>query len=327
MRLVVALGGNALLRRNERADLATQRRRARDAVAALAELARVHELVITHGNGPQVGLLALQAEACRDGPVIPLDVLDAESEGMIGYLLEQELRNALPGREVAALLTQVVVDESDPAFRRPTKPIGPVYGSVEGERLARERGWPMVRDGEGQRRVVASPAPRRILELNVIQRLLRDRVIVVCAGGGGIPVVVGGDGSIRGVEAVVDKDHSAELLAEGVGADGLLLLTDTAGVYEGFGTANERLVRSAGVPQLRDRRFDPGSMGPKVEAACRFVERTGGWAAIGALEQAGAIVAGSAGTWIEPACRVPTPSPDRPIVAGQGSRDHSDDRP
>jgi carbamate kinase len=186
---------------------------------------------------------------------------------------------------------------------------------VEGERLARERGWPMVRDGEGQRRVVASPAPRRILELKVIQRLLRDRVIVVCAGGGGIPVVVGGDGSIRGVEAVVDKDHSAELLAEGVGADGLLLLTDTAGV------------RSAGVPQLRDRRFDPGSMGPKVEAACRFVERTGGWAAIGALEQAGAIVAGSAGTWIEPASRVPTPSPDRPIVAGQGSKDHSDDRP
>jgi carbamate kinase len=296
MRLVVALGGNALLRRNERADLATQRRRVRDAVAAVAELARSHELVITHGNGPQVGLLALQAEACPGGPVMPLDVLDAESEGMIGYMLEQELRNALPGREVVALLTQVVVDADDPAFRDPSKPIGPVYTPGEGERLARERGWSTACDGGGRRRVVASPAPRRILELAVIRRLLRDGVIVVCAGGGGIPVTVGSDGALRGVEAVVDKDSSAALLAEGVGADGLLLLTDTGGVYEDFGLPSQRLIRAATPADLERRRFDRGTMGPKVHAACRFVERTSGWAAIGALEEASAIASGAAGT-------------------------------
>jgi carbamate kinase len=301
MRLVVALGGNALLRRNERADVATQRRRVREAVAALADLARRHELVVTHGNGPQIGLLALQADSCPGGPVVPLDVLGAESEGMIGYLLEQELRNAVPGREVATLLTQVVVDADDPAFAHPTKPIGPVYPPAEGERLAGERGWSMAPDGGGLRRVVASPAPRRIVEIMLIHRLVRDRVIVVCAGGGGIPVVAGGDGTLFGVEAVVDKDHSAALLAEGIGADALLLLTDTAGVYEDFGTPNGRLIRVVTTERLRGRGFDAGSMGPKVEAACRFVERTGGWAAIGAIEEAGAIVSGTAGTCIEPA--------------------------
>ena len=301
MRLVIALGGNALLRRNDRDDVATQRGRTSEAVAALAGLARRHQLVITHGNGPQVGLLALQADAYAGGPVMPLDVLGAESEGMIGYLLEQELRNALPGREVATLLTQVVVDADDPAFRNPTKPIGRVYSHDEGERLARERGWSMAPDGGGLRRVVPSPAPRRIVELSLIRRMARDRLIVVCAGGGGIPVVERVDGSLCGVEAVVDKDHSAALLAEGVGADGLVLLTDARGVYENFGTPGQRLIRAVGAPHLRRRTFDPGSMGPKVAAACRFVERTGNWAAIGAIEEAGAIVDGRAGTWIEPA--------------------------
>lgn len=301
MRLVVALGGNALLRRGERADVDAQRGRLRGAVSALADLAHRHDLVVTHGNGPQVGLLALQAEAYPGGPAVPLDVLGAESEGMIGYLLEQELRNALPGREVATLLTQVVVDADDAAFRNPTKPIGPVYPPEEGERLGRERGWSMVRDAGGLRRVVASPVPRRILELEAIRRLRSDRRIVVCAGGGGIPVVVGGDGVMRGVEAVVDKDHSAALLAEGVGADGLVLLTDVAGVYEDFGTPRQRLIRSGTAEHLKGRSFAPGSMGPKVTAACRFVERTGGWAAIGALEEAAAIVSGAAGTLIEPA--------------------------
>ena len=308
MRLVIALGGNALLRRNERADVATQRRRVRKAVAALTDLARRHDLVVTHGNGPQVGLLALQADAGPGGPVVPLDVLGAESEGMIDYLLEQELRNALPGLEVATLLTQVVVDADDPAFRKPTKPIGPVYATGEGERLARERGWSMARDGGGLRRVVASPAPRRIVELKAIHGLVRDRLIVVCAGGGGVPVVACGDGTLRGVEAVVDKDRSAALLAEGVGAEGLLLLTDAAGVYEDFGTPDQRLIRVVSAEQLRGRTFDPGSMGPKVEAACRFVERTGGWAAIGALEEAGAIVSGAAGTMIERAPLSVTPA-------------------
>jgi carbamate kinase len=304
MRLVVALGGNALLKRGERAEVSTQRRRIHDAVAALAVLARRHQIVVTHGNGPQVGLLALQAEAYRGGPAVPLDVLGAESEGMIGYLLEQELRNALPWREVATLLTQVVVDADDPAFRHPSKPIGPVYPPAQGEKLGRERGWTMARDGGGLRRVVASPVPLRILELEGVRLLLSDRrVIVVCTGGGGIPVVVENDGAIRGVEAVVDKDHSAALLAEGVGAEGLVLLTDTQGVYEDVGTPRQRLIRVANVEQLIGRKFDAGTMGPKVQAACRFVERTGGWAAIGPIEQADAIVSGSAGTFIEPVAR------------------------
>jgi carbamate kinase len=299
MRLVVALGGNALLKRGEPADLDTQRRRIRAAVAALLPLARRHDLLLTHGNGPQVGLLALQAAAYRDGPLVPLDVLGAESEGMIGYLLEQELRSALPGREVAALLTQVEVDAHDPAFLRPSKPIGPVYPSAEGERLHGERGWAMVREPGGLRRVVPSPAPRRILELGVIRRLLDARLLVVCAGGGGIPVVVDEAGVLRGVEAVIDKDHSAALLAEGVRADGLLLLTDAPCVFEDFGTPRERPIRLASCADLRGRAFDPGSMGPKVAAACRFADQTGGWAAIGALEEAEAIVAGQAGTLIE----------------------------
>jgi carbamate kinase len=298
MRLVVALGGNAMLRRGERPDLELQRRRMRVAAAALAGLASRHGLVVTHGNGPQLGLLALQAEAGGNGGRLPLDVLGAESEGMIGYLLQQELENALPGREVAALLTEVEVDAGDPAFRQATKPIGPVYSPEEGERLARERGWSTVRDGSGVRRAVASPLPRRIVPLPAIRRLLGAGVIVICGGGGGIPVVAGPAGQRRGVEAVIDKDHTAALLAEGVGADGLLVLTDTPGVYEGFGTPAQRLIRRTTPEGLAAHVLATGSMGPKVEAACRFVARTGAWAAIGALEDAAAIMQGAAGTLI-----------------------------
>jgi carbamate kinase len=297
MRLVVALGGNALLRRGEPPDLEPQRRRLRTAVAPLARLAHHHSLVLTHGNGPQVGQLAVQAAAATAGHAVPLDVLGAESQGMIGYWLAQELENALPGREVAALLTQVEVAADDPSLGRATKPIGPVYPPAEGERLAAERGWTMVRDGGGLRRAVASPVPQRILPLRSIRRLLDARAIVVCAGGGGIPVIFAG-GEWRGVDAVIDKDHTAALLAEGVGAHGLLLLTDTPGVYEGFGTAGQRLIHSASPEELAALAFPAGTMGPKVEAACRFVSRTGGWAAIGALAEAGALVAGTAGTRI-----------------------------
>jgi carbamate kinase len=300
MRVVVGLGGNALLRRGEPADIVGQFRRVREAVLALVPLCRDgHDLVITHGNGPQVGFLALQAEAYRAGSM-PLDVLDAESEGMIGYLLEKELRRALPEREVAVLLTLVEVDAADPAFHLPTKPIGPVYPPSEGARLGRERGWPMVGGPQGLRRVVPSPVPRRIVELEAVRTLLDARHVVICAGGGGIPVVVARDGALRGVEAVVDKDRSAALLAEGVGADALLLLTDVPGVYEDFGTSRARLLRAIPARELRERLFDAGSMGPKAEAACRFVERTGGFAAIGALEDAPRILSGSAGTVVEP---------------------------
>jgi carbamate kinase len=301
MRIVVGLGGNALLRPGEPADVALERRRVREAVEALAPLAVSHDLVITHGNGPQVGFLALQSEA--GGAVTPLDVLDAESEGLIGYLLEQELRSALAGRHVVVLLTQVEVDPDDPGFEQPSKPIGPVYPAAEGERLARERGWTMARTERGLRRTVASPAPRRILELESIRKLADLGHIVICAGGGGIPVAVERDGTLHGVEAVVDKDRTAALLAEGVGADALLLLSDVPGVYDEFGTPRQRLLRTVTPRDLRARTFDSGSMGPKVEAACRFVERTAGFAAIGALEEAAEVLSGATGTSVEPVSR------------------------
>jgi carbamate kinase len=298
MRLVLALGGNALLHRGEPLELETQRARVREAAAPLASLARRHELVLTHGNGPQVGLLALQAVAYPGLRPYPLDVLYAESEGLIGYLIEQELRNALPGRELATLLTQVEVAADDPAFARPCKPIGPVYPEPQAEGLRAERGWSFARDGAGLRRVVASPRPRRILELATVRLLLDHGVIVICAGGGGIPVAAGADGALRGVEAVIDKDRSSALLAEGVAADGLLLLTDADGVYDGWNTPRARLLRSATSEMLGRLAFDAGSMAPKVEAACAFAERTGGFAAIGALGDAEAVASGRAGTWI-----------------------------
>jgi carbamate kinase len=300
-RVVVALGGNALIRRGERAEAATQRANIVRAVRAVAAVAERHEVVVTHGNGPQIGLLALQAEAYRDVAPYPLDVLGAESDGMIGYLLEQELTNALPGRAVATLLTQVSVDTADPAFAAPTKPIGPVYDESAGRRLAAERGWAVAPDGDGVRRVVASPQPRAILELATIRLLLRAGVLVVCAGGGGIPVTVTGEGAIRGVEAVVDKDRAAALLAEELGADTLLLLTDVPRVVADWGTTDAAELDEVTPAQLRGLTFPAGSMGPKVEAACRFAERTGGLAAIGALEDAEAILAGRAGTHVRAA--------------------------
>ncbi len=301
MRIVVALGGNALLVRGEPLTLANQRRNVRRAVQALAPLAHTHELVITHGNGPQVGLLALQSAACPPGEAYPLDVLDAESEGMIGYLIEQELGNVLPGRQCATLLTQIEVAADDPAFRAPAKPIGPVYREAEARRLAAARGWAIAPEGAGYRRVVASPRPRRILELGVIELLMRQGVIVICAGGGGIPVVRRADGSLIGVEAVIDKDLASGLLARELRADALLLLTDVDGVYLGWGGAQARRLEAVTPAALRAHVFAPGSMGPKVQAACEFVEATGATAAIGRLQDAAALLAGQAGTRIAPA--------------------------
>ena len=296
MRIVAALGGNALLRRGQPLEADLQRRNVALAVSALAPLGRHHELVVTHGNGPQVGLLALQSAAYDRVTPYPLDVLGAESEGMIGYLIEQELRNALPDRAVATLVTQVVVDEHDPAFTRPTKPIGPMYTELGAHRLARERGWTVARDGDGWRRVVPSPEPRRIVELETIRLLVDAGVLVVCAGGGGIPVVAGPAGELRGVEAVIDKDLSASLLAVSLDAHRLLLLTDVHSVERGYGTDGVEPIREGTPAELRAERFDAGSMGPKVEAACRFAERTDGVAVIGALEDASALAAGTAGT-------------------------------
>lgn len=301
LRVVAALGGNALLRRGEPPSLDVQRRNVDQAVAALAELAAQCNLVVTHGNGPQVGLLALQAASYTEVPPYPLDVLGAESEGMIGYLLEQGLRNALPGQAVATLLTQVVVDPVDPAFTRPTKPIGPVYAEDEARRLAAELGWTIAADGAYFRRVVPSPEPQKIVELDTIRMLVEAGVLVVCAGGGGIPVVLDAHDALHGVEAVIDKDLSAALLAEQLEADTLLMLTDVPAVERDWGTSSARALRHASAHELRSLEFAAGSMGPKVEAACRFVERTGRLAAIGALFDAAGVLRGDAGTRVLPA--------------------------
>jgi len=298
MRVVAALGGNALLRRGEAPEAERQRLNIGRAVAALADVARHHELVVTHGNGPQVGLLAIQAASYAGAAPTPLDVLGAETEGMIGYLLEQELRNALPGRDVATLLTQVVIDPDDPAFARPTKPIGPVYAEQEALALAEARGWTLAPDEGGFRRVVPSPEPGEIVELSTIRLLVDAGVLVVCAGGGGIPVTEGPAGALHGVEAVIDKDLAGERLASALDADLLLLLTDVSAVERDRGTAAASPIQAATPSELRRLRFPSGSMGPKVEAACRFVERGGARAAIGALEDASAVAAGDAGTQV-----------------------------
>jgi carbamate kinase len=265
-------------------------------VRAIAEIAQEHSVLVTHGNGPQIGLLALQAEAYRESRAFPLDVLGAESEGMIGYVIEQELINCLPGRPVATLLTQICVDSEDPAFRRPSKPIGPVYPEEQAKRLESLTGWKMGRDGEGFRRLIASPEPVRIVEFSTIELLIDADVIVICLGGGGIPVVETSYGALVGVEAVIDKDLAAALLATELGADALLLLTDVDAVYADWGTPEASPLRVCTPEQLAIRSFEPGSMGPKVEAACRFVQATGGVAGIGCLEDASAILSREKGT-------------------------------
>jgi carbamate kinase len=296
MRIVIALGGNALLRRGDPMTAEVQRANVRRAVQALAPIAAAHDVVITHGNGPQVGLLALQS-AAGDGD--PLDVLDAETEGMIGYLIEQELANLLPeGRRCAALLTQIEVDPADPAFGKPTKPIGPLYDDPEAGGLARGRGWTMAPDGAGYRRVVPSPEPKRILELAVIELLAGQGVTVICAGGGGIPVARRGDGGLIGIEAVIDKDLASALLATQLQADALLMLTDVAAVFRDWGPEPKDPIKRASPTALAALSFAAGSMAPKIEAARRFITATGGMAAIGRCEDAVAILRGEAGTII-----------------------------
>jgi carbamate kinase len=298
MRVVVALGGNALLKRGEPMTAEVQRANARTAARALAVLARDHEIVVAHGSGPQVGLLALQAAAYKDVPPFPLDIISAESIGMIGYLVEQELGNALPeGTRLATLLTQIEVDRSDPAFGRPEKPIGPTYESHEAEKVAKQNGWPLVEESVGKwRRVVASPLPGRITQIETIRLLVENGVTVICAGGGGIPVVRNEDGDLEGVEAVIDKDRAAGLLAEELAADAFLMLTDVDAVYEAWGTERQRRIDHIHPAEIDPADFPPGSMGPKVEAAAAFASVNGRIAGIGRLEDARAILEGRAGT-------------------------------
>lgn len=304
MRVVVALGGNALLRREERPDAAVQLKNVRAAVDALAPLAHRHELVITHGNGPQVGVLALQSAADRSlSSPYPFDVLGAETQGMIGYWLLQSLQNELPDRQICALLNQTLVSAADPAFADPAKFVGPVYDRAEAEQLAVERGWTVKQDGASWRRVVPSPRPQRVVETRLIRLLLNSGAVAVCAGGGGVPVIRDERGQLIGVEAVVDKDLTAALLAEALDADALLLLTDVPHVSLDYGTPDARPIGRTTPGALRARRFPAGSMGPKVDAVCRFVELTGGMGAIGALEDAQAILDGAVGTVVTPSGR------------------------
>jgi carbamate kinase len=270
VRIVVALGGNALLRRGEPLTAETQARNVARAAEALRGIADGNELLIVHGSGPHVGLLALQDAERPDRGGFPLDVLNAQTIGMVGYPVAQALENLLPGRTVTSLLTRVEVDPDDPAFDEPTKPIGPVYGEEDARRLGEEKGWVMGRDGEGWRRLVASPRPVRILEREVIRLLVDHGVVLLCAGGGGIPVVVDAEGRARGVEAIVDKDRSAGLVARAVDADAFLLLTDVEAVQVGWGTDEARPLEEIRAEEARALELPAGSMGPKVEAAADF---------------------------------------------------------
>lgn len=300
MRTVVALGGNALLLRGQPLTAEAQRDNVQVAAEALGRIAAGDtELVITHGNGPQVGLLALQEQAYNPAEAFPLDVLGAETEGMIGYMIEQELGNVLPFEvPLATILTMIEVDPKDSAFANPTKFIGPVYGESEARLLAEEHGWSVRRDGDSWRRVVASPRPKRIFELRPIEWLLRHGTVVICSGGGGIPTAYTEDGKLHGVEAVIDKDLATELLARELHADLFIMATDVDAVYLNWGAPGHRGIRRAAPEHLRQYHFAAGSMGPKVEAACQFVELTGKNAAIGALGDLPAIFAGTAGTTI-----------------------------
>lgn len=300
MRIVVALGGNALLRRGESLTATAQQQNIDVAAQVLADIAAAgHQLIVTHGNGPQVGLLALQSASGPAESALPLDVLGAESEGWIGYAIELALRNAAPrGAEIVTLLTQTLVDAADPAFKTPVKPVGPRYDEAAAQRMAADHHWSVAPEGKFWRRVVASPKPLGIVEIASIRRLADAGVIVICAGGGGIPVFARPDGKLAGLEAVVDKDATSALLAAQIGAKMFVMLTDVDGVYLDFGTDHQRMIARAG-PQILEAQsaaFKAGSMGPKVRAACDFVTATGHVAGIGPLAAAGAIIRENAGT-------------------------------
>lgn len=293
--VVVALGGNALLRRGEPLEADIQRKNIATAAKTIALIAQEYNVVLVHGNGPQVGLLALQNSAYTKVSPYPLDVLGAESQGMIGYMLIQELKNLMPSRNVTALLTQVQVDPQDPAFANPTKFIGPVYEEVEARALAAEKHWVVKADGKFFRRVVPSPLPQRIVEGDAIETLIAQGHLIICTGGGGIPVTWDGQ-SLTGIEAVIDKDMSAAYLAKQIKADALLILTDADAVYLDWGKPTQRPLRITSPDELAGVKFDAGSMGPKVEASCEFVKATGGMVGIGSLEDGLAILRGEAGT-------------------------------
>ncbi|WP_419534447.1 carbamate kinase [Endozoicomonas sp.] len=297
MRIVIALGGNAILQRGEPLECETQRRNIRKAAAAIARIARHHQVILTHGNGPQVGLLALMNDAYKGVSPYPLDALGAQTQGMIGFMFEQELRNQMPGHKVCTVSTQTLVDRDDPAFGDPDKFVGPVYSREQADELLKaHEDWTVKADGKHFRRVVASPIPKEILELPSLQHLISaEDITVICGGGGGVPVTSGPDGQLQNIEAVIDKDRSSRLLAEGLGADAFLILTDVPAVATNFGHPDSRNIRCA-TPEAMDQfDFAAGSMGPKVESVVEFVRNGGKMAAIGSLEQAAEILTSDSG--------------------------------
>lgn len=305
MKIVITLGGNALLRRGEALSADNQRRNIEVAAQALARLAAKHDLVLSHGNGPQVGLLALQNEAyARENPAVPaypFDVLGAESQAMVGYMFAQALSRALQtvgsDRPVASILTQSEVDPDDPAFANPTKFIGAMMTEAEAKEAEREHGWRVKQDGKGYRRVIASPRPLRIVEFPIIKNLVDTGTLVISCGGGGVPVIKSEKG-LQGVEAVIDKDFAGSILATELCADLLLIATDVDGVYENWGTPQQRRIERITPQKLLQMGFAAGSMGPKIEAACQFVLKTGCPAAIGPLDRIEEVAEGKTGTWI-----------------------------
>jgi carbamate kinase len=299
MRVVIALGGNALLRRGQVMNAENQRENIRRAASELAVVHENHQLIIAHGNGPQVGMLALMDAHYTAIEPYPLDVLGAETIGMIGYMIEQEMGNLSPFKDhIVTVLTQILVDPADPAFKNPSKPVGPIYDRSEADRLQAEEGWSMAPDGEYFRKVVPSPLPQRIIEMNVIRMLVDNGVVVICAGGGGIPVAYDEDKKLFGVEAVIDKDLASGLLAKGLDAEMFVMLTDVSNVFVDFGTPNQRPIKAASPQALQKMDFAAGSMGPKVLGACKFVLETGNESAIGKLSDLTKIMAGTAGTLI-----------------------------
>ncbi len=298
MKVVIALGGNALLRRGERADADVQMANVRIAAKAVAEIAKEHNVVLTHGNGPQVGLLALQADAYKDVTPYPFDVLGAESQGMIGYMVAQCVGNDLPDRQVVNIITQTEVDPNDPAYSDPRKFVGPVYDKETAEKLAAERGWTVAADGKYFRRVVPSPQPKKIVEIDTIRQLVDSGAMVIASGGGGIPVVRNAQGKLEGSEAVIDKDMSASIMAAELDADALLILTDAPSIALDWGTPDQKEIKEVSPEKLQEYNFAKGSMGPKVDAVCRFANTGKGFGAVGRLEDALDILNGKAGTII-----------------------------
>ncbi|NAW97541.1 carbamate kinase [Vibrio sp. V23_P3S9T160] len=293
--VVVALGGNALLRRGQPLEADVQRRNIEIAVKTISEIAKHYNVVLVHGNGPQVGLLALQGLEYKKVAPYPLDVLGSETQGMIGYMLMQEFKNMLPERNISCMLTQMMVDPKDPAFANPTKPIGPVYQEAEARELAEKYHWTVKPDGQYFRRVVPSPQPIGIVEHDAISQLISAGHLVICTGGGGIPVKRE-NGKLVGVEAVIDKDMSAAFLAKQLNADALLILTDADAVYLDWGKPTQHALRSTTPSELANYQFDAGSMGPKIEASCEFIQQGGKVVGIGALEDGLRILEGTAGT-------------------------------